>query len=429
MVIGAGLMGLASAWLLAERGHRITVLERRGGPAQETSFANGGLLTPSMSDPWNAPGVHRNLLRWLGRSDAPMLLRLRAIPSLLSWGAAFLRNSAPQHFARSMHANYALAVHSLDAMRSFAGEGWQPAGQGTMKLFRDPRAFEHALAVTETLARHGLHYRRLDAAGAVRVEPHLSAIENRIAGALLYPDDRYGDAHRFCRLLAERLRERGVDIVYDATVLHLIAEDGKVAGVRYRAAYGRHRDGREATIKASQLVVAAGSHSPGLVSALGIRLPVKPVKGYSLTIDAVPDLPGIAVVDDGLHAAVTPLDGCLRVAGTAEFCGFDLSVPQARVHNLRHLLASIYPHLHRRIAEGGAVAWTGLRPASPDGVPIIGATRIGGLYLNTGHGHLGWTLAMGSACLLADSMTPSGARAVDGGIDGSLYAQARFEVR
>lgn len=417
IVIGAGLLGLTSAYYLLERGHAVTVLERRDGPGLETSFANAGMLTPSMADPWNAPGVHRNLLKWLGRDDAPMLLRWRALPSLAAWGLQFLRHSTPARFHANLRANHALARYSLAAigeLRAREHIEYDASTAGTMKVFRDARALEHSAAISAVLAADGLRCRRLDATGVVRAEPQLAAVAADIAGGLLYPDDESGDAHRFCSALAALLQRRGAVLRYGDEVCGLLLRSGRIGGVRLR----------DGVVSAEHVVVAAGSHSPDLLRDSGVRLPVKPVKGYSLTLATQGvELPGMPVVDDALHAAVTPLGNRLRIAGTAEFAGFDRSIAPGRTANLLDLFARIYPRLSAGVASQRFEAWAGLRPVSPDGVPAIGATRLPGLYLNTGHGHLGWTMAAGSGKLLADLLTGNRAD-----VDPAPYNPLRFST-
>jgi D-amino-acid dehydrogenase len=395
VVIGAGLIGLTSAYFLRLRGHQVTVLERQQGPGQETSFANGALLTPGMPEPWNAPGSWRVLLGSIGRSDAPLQLRLSVLPSLAGWGIRFLKNSSPASFERNTIRNLKLALHSLNVMKSLReATRVEYGGQipGTLKLFRDPAALDRAASWARQLSRHGLNFRQLSSSETVALEPALGPIGNQLAGAIRYEVDETGDAYRFCTALARHLREQGVEFHYSTRVSSM-----EVAGRTVTAVFA----GQE-PFTADAYIVAACSYSAPLLRRIGVHLPVRPAKGYSVTFDPAPRIPTlrIPVVDDDYHAAVVPVGAAIRVAGTAEFNGYDLTLSAARIQNLVGLLRKILP-------EGGydpssARPWCGLRAMSADGVPLIGRTLLGNLFVNTGHGHLGWTMAAGSGQLLAD---------------------------
>lgn len=392
LVIGSGLIGTATAWFLRQAGAEVTVLERAPGPALETSYANAGMLTPSMADPWNAPGVTSKLLAWLGREDAPMLLRARQIPRLTGWGLRFLWNSRRAPFERNTLANLALASYSLralQALRAELGLEYCQRELGTMKVFREAAGLETAAAMADKLAAHGIVNRVLDRAGVVAAEPALAPVADVIEGGILYPEDESGDAHLFVRGLAAAAAAAGVEFLFDTPVTGLLRR-----GARIEAA--ETPSGR---VGGDAFVVAAGSESPGLLAPLGLRLPVRPVKGYSITVPLADAGLGPVrpVTDDTLHIAVTPFGDRLRVAGTAEFAGLDRSVTPARIENLRVLLATLFPAaLAAAGAEADLAPWSGLRPMSADGVPVIGPSPLENLYLNTGHGHLGWTMAAGS---------------------------------
>ena len=392
IVIGSGLIGTTTAWYLRRAGADVTVLERAEGPALETSFANAGMLTPSMADPWNAPGVTRKLLAWLGREDAPMLLRAREVPRLAGWGLRFLWNSRRDCFARNTLANLALAGYSLTALRGLRAElGLEYCQRefGTVKIFRERAGFATATALAERLAAEGVASRVLDRAGVVALEPSLDAVRDVIEGGIHYPDDESGDAHLFVCGLAAAAAAAGVEFRFGTAVTGFERQGGRIGAAR--TAGGR--------VPGDAVVVAAGSYTPALLAPLGIRVPVRPVKGYSITVPC-PDPalgPHLPVNDDTLHIAVTPFGDRLRVAGTAEFAGHDRGVSPRRIDNLRALLRTLFPAAE---AAAGAAAdlspWSGLRPMSADGVPIIGPTPVANLYLNTGQGHLGWTMAAGS---------------------------------
>lgn len=399
LVIGSGLLGVSSAWSLAREGCEVTVLDRLSGAAQGCSFANAGMLTPSMADPWNSPGILWHLLQWLGREDAPFLVRPRALPAMLGWGLSFLRHSSPARHRAGMAANLRLAAYSLATMRELRASlklAYDELGHGTLKVFRDRKAFDDAAARNAVLAGLGLEVRALSPAEAVAVEPALAPVRDRMVGAIHCPADESGDARAFTQALAEHARAAGVRFHFDREVTRF-----EHAGGRLNAAFaGGER------FEAQQFVVAAGSWSAPLLAPLGLSLPVRPVKGYSITLPTAgwSGAPRLPVIDEALHAAATPLGARLRVAGTAELAGDDEALRPARIENLFKLLLELFPEFPQPLDRANAQPWAGLRPMSADGVPRIGQLGYDNLFVNTGHGHLGWTLAAGSGALLADLM-------------------------
>jgi len=394
-IIGAGLIGVSTAYFLGKSGHTVVVLDRREGPGLETSFANGGMITPSQADPWNAPGIALKLLRWLGREDAPVLLRARSLPSMLRWGLAFLRNSSRPRFRANLRKNVRLAAYSLDVLRGLrrdAGLHYDEAANGTMKFFRDPRSLRESQWLTRELRDAGVSCEVLDAAGVIAREPALEAVAAEVAGGLFFPDDESGDAHAYCGNLARLAAGAGVEFRYGVGVETIRTGGARIEVVSTSAG----------EVHADCWVMAAGSYSPQLARLAGIGIPVQPVKGYSLTLDLAGwhRPPVVPLVDDDLHVAATPLAGRLRIAGTAEFTGHDLNLKPERTRPLLQFASKLFPR--ERIDTARAQYWTGLRPYSCDGVPILGATRLENLFLNTGHGHLGWSMAAGSGKLLAD---------------------------
>lgn len=396
IIVGGGLLGLCSAHYLNEAGYAITVLERHNRVAAGASHANGGLLTPSMSEPWNAPGIHWDLLRWLGRSDAPMLLRPAKIGTYLGWGVRFLANSTPSRYARATAANLALSRFSLEqlaAMRQDLGFDYSGRGRGTLKFFRDAYSFEVAQRAAQALESVGLACEKLDNAEVVKREPALADIEQEIVGGLYFADDETGDAREFCEVLQSALQARGVAFQFDTDVRAISVREGRVRGVTTPAG----------EVEADLVVVANGCWSSPLLARLGIRLPIRPVKGYSVSTRLRrPELMlRTAFIDDHLHAAAVPLGDTLRLAGTAEFSGWDSTLDPRRIETLWQFLEAASPRLAAVADRGNAEAWCGFRPMSADGRPFIGPTRVYGLYVNAGQGHLGWTQAAGSAALLA----------------------------
>lgn len=400
VVLGAGLLGLTSAYYLERAGQSVVVLEREDGPGLGTSYANGGLLHASLVEPWNAPGILGYVLRSLGREDAAMLLRLRALPSLAGWGLAFLRNSSPEPFRRNTRSNLALAQLSLREMQRLRAETrleYQQSLGGAALVFRSEPAAASARREVEALAEFGVIYEWLDRAALIAREPALAPVAGALAGALYYPADEVGDAHLYCRELAALLATRGVEFRYRTTVDGFERQGGRLGAARTAAG----------PVAGDAFVLACGSDSVALAKGLGLRLPVRPAKGYSITLarhdgDGSPQLP---MIDSEMHVAITPLGHeRLRVVGTAELAGFDRSIRPARIRNLLRVLELTLPRFAARIDHANLNPWAGLRPMSADGVPLIGATAIENLFLNTGHGHLGWTMAAGSARLLSEAL-------------------------
>ncbi len=404
IIIGAGLAGVSAAWTLCRHGHAVTVLDALEGPALETSFANAGALTPSEPEPWNQPGVAGQLIASLFDPAAAMKLRLAPLPGLIGWGLRFLRNSTHQRHAAASQANFALSRYSLaqtQTVRDELGLQFDNLRRGTLKLCRTPAAIEASILAADRLVPLGLRYEVLDREQTLALEPQLAGIAGKIAGAIHFPDDESGDAHRFTTGLAAAAQDAGVVFEWQTRVVELMDRGGQIIGVRTETE----------EIETDTIVLAAGHTAWSLLKPLGLHLPVRPVKGYSLTLDmsGLEDRPGRPVFDEALHTIITPMGNRLRIAGTAEIAGNDRRLRTERVENLKSLVRAIYPQFADQLLAGEINAWAGFRPMSADGRPFIGETRAKGLWLTTGHGHLGWTQAMGSAGLLAalmDSETP-----------------------
>lgn len=398
LIIGGGVAGVTTAYFLRSRGYEVTVIERREGPGRETTFANGTLLTPSMPEPWNAPGSWRGLLGSLTRSDAPLQLRLRALPSLAGWGAQFLMNSKSGAFERHTLSNLRLALYSLElmqALRRQTGIEYQRSATGSLKIFREPGALDRAVVRADYLAREGLSFRRLSSSEVSATEPALTPIASQLAGGIRYDVDETGDAYGFCTALAQYASQRGVEFLFRTEVVALEVRSGLLTAVITR----------QGRLAADQYVVAACSYCTPLLRKVGIHLPVRPAKGYSITFDRPPEDAAlrIPIVDDTLHAAVVRLGSAVRVAGTAEFAGYDLTLSPVRIHNLMKVLRQVLPQA--RLDPATARPWCGLRAMSADGVALIGRTPVSNLLVNTGHGHLGWTMAAGSAQLITNLLS------------------------
>ncbi|WP_321393941.1 D-amino acid dehydrogenase [Emcibacter sp.] len=401
VIIGAGLQGVTTAYFLSKAGHDVTVLERRETSGQETSFANGGILTPSMSDPWNAPGCWKEMLTTIGQEDSPLLIRPKALPGMIGWGMKFLANSNPKTYLNTTFNNFILAQYSVQIMHSIRAETgiqYDSSTRGTLKLYSDPELMTRKSVLLEQVSERGLRFQKLSREQVISREPALAIGAGRLAGGFFFPDDESGDAFMFCQALMEETRRLGVKYIFNCTVNSLVTSNHQLLKVITNKE-DHTPDG---------VILATGTFGGQLARQLGTRLPIQPVKGYSLTLpvegkNIVPKLP---VVDDGLHAAITPLGDRIRVAGTAEFAGFDQTLSNARIENLRDILATVYPHLDDRVHRDKGEAWCGFRPMSADGLPLIG--KLGSMenvYINAGHGPLGWTMAAGSARLLSDMIT------------------------
>jgi len=417
VVIGAGLLGLTTAWYLRQQGCEVLVIDRATGPGRETSFANGGMLHASQANPWNEPGVFGHALKMFGREDAALLFRLRALPGMIGWGLRFLHHSQPARYYRNFEKNAHLARYSLSLMgelRARIGNDYDHAARGTLKLFRDRAGVDAAARLCRQLADWGIAFDVVDGAGAVALEPALAPIAERLAGGLYFPADEAGDAQRFCELLAAAGAAAGIRFAYGSAIKRLLRSEDRVLGVSTV-------DG--AWHESDAFVLAAGSYSAPLARQIGLSVPVQPAKGYSITVPcgawAAP--PRLPVIDDFLHAAVCPLGARLRVAGTAEFAGYDLRLTPSRIANLFGLLKQLYPAVQPHLDPAQVQAWTGLRPMSADGVGIMGATPVRNLFLNTGHGPLGWTMAAGAGKLVADEIVGA-----PPALDPAAYRLARF---
>jgi D-amino-acid dehydrogenase len=330
-----------------------------------------------------------DLLRWLGRDDAPMLLHLRALPGLVFWGLRFLAESMPARHKVNTLRNLRLALlarSEMDALRGDLDIAFCWKKTGLLSVSRSPEAFALSQGAARRVEPLGIDLRVLDRDETIAREPALAPVASAITGSVHFGDDERGDAYQFCAVLTERLAQRGVTFAFSTDVTGLAAGPGRIAGIE--TAEGR--------ITADAYVLAAGSYSTPLADALGLRLSVRPAKGYSLTLHCKgnPHAPTMPLSDNSVHVAVTPIDDTrVRIAGTAEFAGLDTTIRQPRIDYLMALLARVYPRLAETVAPSHIMPWTGLRPMSADGVPVASATMYANLWLNTGHGHIGWTPA------------------------------------
>lgn len=399
IIIGGGLAGVCSFYELVSRGKPCVLLEAADNVARGTSFANGGGLHSSLPDPWNSPGVGRHLFASLFSPNAAMRLDVRQIPDLFGWGLAFLRNSASARHAAITLANYRLADYSIrqtKALRQLLNLDYGHAEPGTLKLFASAAERTEALRLADLLTAKGLVYEELTQTQLLAKEPSLTKATG-LRGGLYFPNDGIGDARIFCEQLAASAVERGGELRLNTKVEALLCEGEKVVGVRLPDGEMR-----------GEVVLCAGVGAAKIARPLGMRLPVRPAKGYSLTVNSGTlkgAKPSYALVDPTTHITVTPLGERLRILGMAEFVGYDTQIDPNRLRLLRTFFERLFPDLAQEIDWAAGQGWAGLRPMSADGRPFIGPSEKQGLWLNCGHGHLGWTKAVGSARILADRMT------------------------
>ncbi|MDR2165284.1 MAG: D-amino acid dehydrogenase [Zoogloeaceae bacterium] len=403
LILGAGVTGTTSAWFLRQAGHEVVVVERQAAAAMETSFANGGQISVSHAEPWANPQVISKVLRWLGKEDAPLVFRPRFDGPLLRWGWQFLRNCTVARTRANMRAIVNLALFSRDALRALRqrlgpefGLAYDCLTRGILHLYTDEKEFAAAVRAARVMREFGLDRQPLDADACARIEPALSDVRPQLVGGDYTASDESGDAHRFTRELASRAAAAGVIFHYGRTVSALRMEAGRARGVMLT-------DGE--TLRADAIVLALGSYSAPFLRPCGVDLPIYPAKGYSATLTLSPETiaqgiaPTVSLTDDERKIVFSRLGNRLRVAGTAEFNGYDLDLNPVRCAALIQRARYLFPRLE---FTGDPAFWCGLRPATPSNVPLIGQSPLPGLWLNTGHGTLGWTLACGSALALAD---------------------------
>lgn len=396
IVLGSGVIGTTTAYYLARQGAKVTVLDRQPAAAQETSYANAGQVSPGYSTPWAAPGIPLKAIKWLFQKHAPLAIRLDGSLYQLKWMAAMLANCSADRYSVNKERMLRLAEYSRDCLRELrtsTGIHYEERTRGTLQLFRTDAQMEAARRDIAVLEEVGVPYELLDRNRLVTAEPALARSIHKLAGGLRLPNDETGDCRLFTTRLAEMAVAMGVDFRYNQTVSGLNTAGGQITGVRV---------GND-VLTADRYVAAFGSYTRGFLEPLGLDLPVYPVKGYSLTIPLKDEsaAPVSTILDETYKIAVTRFDERIRVGGMAELSGFDLRLKDARRKTLELVVNDLFP-------DSGHVAqaefWTGLRPMTPDSTPVVGPTRYGNLYLNTGHGTLGWTMACGSGKLVADQV-------------------------
>jgi D-amino-acid dehydrogenase len=393
IVLGGGVIGISTAYYLARGGADVTVIERHDSSAQETSFANAGQVSPGYSTPWAAPGIPLKAMKWLFQKHAPLSIRLDGSLFQLRWMAQMLQNCSPERYAINKERMMRVADYSricLQKLRADTGIAYEQRTGGTLQLFRTNAQLDAVQRDIAVLDSCHVPYQLLTRDELSGAEPALAQAQERLAGGLRLPNDETGDCHLFTQALSGITRSLGVKFRFGQSVDALLTDGSGISGVSSSAGI----------LTADRYVLAFGSYSRSFIAPLGLDLPVYPVKGYSLTVPLVdPALaPQSTVLDETYKVAVTRFDNRIRVGGMAELCGFDLRLNQCRRETLEWVVNDLFP--------GGDVAnatfWTGLRPMTPDSTPIVGATKYPNLFLNTGHGTLGWTMACGSGKLVAD---------------------------
>ena len=373
VVLGAGLIGVAAAWYLRQAGHEVQVVDRREGPGLETSFANGGQISADHAAPWAKPGVPLQALKWMLHEDSPLLFRLRADPAQWRWGLEFLRNCTAARYRENAARLQRLGRYSRDqlqALREETGLQYDRVARGILTIYTD-RPFEPGWKTPQE---------------CVAIEPAVASLGPRLAGGEHLPGDESGDAYKFTSGLAKLCEAQGVEFRFGVSFAGFSVKNGKVNSPQFEA---------------DAYVIALGSYSPLVTRPLGIDLPVYPLKGYSVTMPVKDPAAAwtVSLSDEAHKLVLSRLGDRLRIAGTAELNGYDTTINQVRCDAIVKRVMDLFPGAGD---PSRATYWTGLRPATPSNIPRVGATKYPNLFLNTGHGTLGWTLACGSGRMLAD---------------------------
>ncbi|OGV26408.1 MAG: hypothetical protein A3F18_03590 [Legionellales bacterium RIFCSPHIGHO2_12_FULL_37_14] len=393
-IIGAGVIGVSTAYYLY-KDHQVTIFERKLGAALETSYANAGLLTPSLCEPWNSPGILWQLVKSFGRKSQPFSIKPHQLLPFLTFGMQFISYATPKYFYQNFAHNIDLAKLSAQLMQELHQEiplNFSYHQKGTLQLFRkghDKAAIHKFLALA---CKMHINCKYLTPLAMVEKEPALLPIQNLLYGGIFYPDDSSGDAFLFTQSLAEYLKKQKVKFVYGAEVKFSSNNKSEVL-LEYQ----------KQLLNFDAIILAAGPWSNDLLVPLNIKLPIEPIKGYSITLNC-PDWqnkPSIPIVDHAYYSAITPFEDRLRITGITEFAGLDLNIEPLQITSLKERLLLTYPDLKPQIDKANVSSWTGLRPTSVDGMPYISKTKYSNLWVNTGHGHSGFTLALGSGKYMA----------------------------
>jgi D-amino-acid dehydrogenase len=399
IVLGAGVTGITTAWFLRQTGHQVTVIDRQPGAGLETSFANGGQVSVSHAEPWANPGAPLKVLKWLAREDAPLLFRLRADANQWLWGLSFLRECTPARTRHNIRQMVNLGLYSRDTLqqlRDQTGLQYDHLARGILHFYTSQQEFDAAQEPARVMREHGCELDMKTPEECVAIEPALAQCRDRIVGGSMTPSDESGDAHRFTQGLAALCARAGVDFLYNTRILNLLRDGDHLSGVQIASAQGI-----VSTVKGDAYVLCLGSFSPSFTKDLGVKLRIYPAKGYSVTLPVIaPDKSfNVSLTDDEYKLVFSRLGDRLRIAGTAELNGYDTELNLVRCEAIVRRVRALFPEM----TDGrGAQYWTGLRPATPSNIPYIGTSKVSNLFLNTGHGTLGWTHACGSGRAIAD---------------------------
>lgn len=400
IVLGAGVVGTATAYFLARHGHEVEVVERQSGAAMETSFGNGGVIHASEVEPWSQPGMPLKILKWLGKEDAPLLLRYSAIPQMWRWGLAFAANCRLDRFRRNTLNNLRLALHSLKTLQRIRSEvplDYDLETAGLLKIYTSPQSHTNAVRSAEELSRHGLIYEALDREGCMRREPALTATGGSLAGGVYFRHEEVGDCHKFTSGLARHCETLGVRMRFGIEIRGFERRGDSVAAVLTSAG----------PLAADNFVAALGSFTPGVLRHVGVRLPIYPVKGVTITVPGAgwKDRIRTPIVDDSRLFGLVPLGDRLRVSGSAEIAGYDTTPSPTRCEAIVRNVISVFPDFARCVDPATAKYWAGVRPVTPTGTPVLDRSPIRNLFIAAGHGHLGWTMGCGSGQVIAAMVT------------------------
>lgn len=415
VVLGAGIVGVTTAYYLTRHGAEVTVLDRQAGPGMETSFANAGELSYGMTSPWAAPGVPLKALKWLFMRHRPLFIWPLISPTMWAWGLRMLANCNAQSYAVNKSRMVRISNYSRDCLSDLMQEvsiDFDLREQGTLQLFRSEKQLKASKADQAVLAEYDSPFEVLDRDGCIAAEPGLAHVAQKFVGGLRLTADRTGDCRLFTMALAEQTAALGADFHYGETIKTLAVENGEIAGV----------DTDRGRVTGDAYVCAMGPFAPGLLRGAGIKLPIYPIKGYSITLPVTDDAaaPQSTIMDETHKVAITRLGDRIRVAGQAEIIGFNKKLGKHATDSVRHVVSDLFP---KGGDIGKAESWTGLRPMTPDGTPVLGPTRYANLFLNTGHGTLGWTMACGSGRAVADLVTGATPEISFDGLTAARYGQ------
>jgi D-amino-acid dehydrogenase len=399
IVLGSGILGVTSAYYLSKAGCQVTVIDRQQEAASETSYANGGQISVSHAEPWANPSAPLKVLQWLGKEDAPLLFRIRADKRQWLWGMQFLRECTPGKTQYNIRQIVNLGTYSRDtlqALRAETGVHYKELTKGILHFYTSEKEFQSCLGPSAQMRELGCDRQVVSADRAVELEPALAHIRSQIAGATYTAEDESGDAKLFTRSLVELCKAQGVTFLMGHNITALNAVGGEIDHVEVT-----NNEGRFSTLKADAYVLAMGSYSPMLAAQVGVNLNIYPAKGYSATVKVLDSskAPSVSLTDDEFKLVFSRYEDSLRIAGTAELNGYDRNLNMVRCNAITRRVEQLFPGA---TDTANAQFWTGLRPATPSNLPYIGKSKVGKLYLNTGHGTLGWTHGCGSGKAIAD---------------------------